>query len=266
MFSRRTIVPPHRRRLECEVLGDRLVPTTLTLSFVLPDGTVGSGSFTLPVDQVNASVERQQIPIDDLTIQVSDATLTSANSLIQTKADFYHGSLLGFFGVWEPYGADIQTVDVEDTALQLTRNVPNPGTGEVAAVAIKPAQVIADFANITTGRAYQMRVLVYADSPTGNTITTDFTVTVNANNTPSDIRDAVNSALTQAGCFANSIGGTRLGIGGTTDKPASMVEIELLSRTPDGRLVVDNTLGGPSYVTDVDGVQLFVNGVLQNPR
>lgn len=241
------------------------MPTTITLSFTLPSGTVGSGSFTFPTDDIDASQSEQYIPINDLTIQLSDATLTSSNSVIQTTANFHNGSLLGVVGAWVPYGADIQTVDLEDSALQVNRNVPNPGTSEVAGVNFGPRSLIIDFNTATFGQAYKIDIGIMKQDGNGETGADAITINVAATSTRDDIRALVKAALTGLGYGVDESAGGRLVI---KEKDASQVmtsvRFTLYTGTVGGVPIPDNTLRGPTYDGDVGGVKLWINGGVQN--
>lgn len=88
--------PTMRTRLACEQLDDRCVPSvTQTFTFTLPNGDVGGGSFTLPVEQVDSSLGSQQITIGDLTVTLDGETFNGTDFDGGATADFVNGAFQG---------------------------------------------------------------------------------------------------------------------------------------------------------------------------
>ena len=193
-------------------------------TFTLPDGTVGAISFTTPYDSINQSQSSQTLPLTALNLNIAGKNYTygTANFTTAPTIQFSYGDQVGInFAINTP-GSPYLSVAVAN-AVATVQNVSN-GQFVTAPVADTTAEIVLDFSTLTMNNKVAQDVTITVKA--GNT-TAMVTVSVEPGSTATDVRDAIQRALTAKGISAISSGTTKLIIQGTTGpNPSELTTVD----------------------------------------
>jgi hypothetical protein len=228
--------------------GSYLAPLALDgaetqLTLTLPDGTVGTVSFTIPWTSVDPTQSSQGVAPTTFNVNIAgqNYTLGSATFTNGPMLGFSHGDLMGLsFAVTTPNSPYLSVSFSGPLAngianVQIAPNqfvvAPTKDTG--------PASITLDFANVpipaTGTKIYTLKVR------TQDSKEVDANVEIAAGATAAQLRDLFSSTLDGLGIVAKDSGATGLNIRGSATSPLKSIEPvfgtvsaapKLIGRTP----------------------------------
>jgi hypothetical protein len=221
-------------------------------------------SYDVPWDAINPTLANQTVSLSNFALNIAGQNLIPATATFTTSptAQFEYGEFVGLtFAINTAAIAGFPYTAVSAAGSTVTASrvgLPALTTNIVVADNF----ITMDFAQVTTGKAYLLKVEVMA----GPQRTSSFTVVVGAGASAEEIRTMVLNGLKSDGFDVTAVGTTKLSIGGAGGKLLIGGSFDLGNMNAQGQFVRDQTLTGPKLTSVIGGVNVFVNGVQQQLR
>jgi hypothetical protein len=252
-------------RLGCEQLPDRINPAHVTFSS--SSFPITGGQFDYDDTLLDATLSSQTVPFSNFGF-IIDTTDPNTGQIIHNQytadttpeAEFEYGAFHSVHieaSTSDPtmphFGIDLDH-GITDTATVYNSFTGTTSTYNVILV-LPQKQLVIDFASMTTGKAYQIKVVSWNKT----TPTRLLDVQVGQAATAEDIASAVAADLQGAG-YSVTQDGTKLTIKAQNNTNFTQLHLTAFNIDPVTKQpVTDNTIKGPTFVSANGGVKLYYN-------
>ena len=235
---------------------------TTQAAFAFSNGTAGALSYTIPFEDVDASLASQSLAVSGFNLNIAGLNLAQGSASFTTPptAEFEFGVFQGLtFTINTSTTPNFALTSISMSGMNITAIVTGSGQQLQSNVVAAQTALVLDFSQVTTGKAY---VIHFSLKKADGTLLETADITISADATRAQIVDAILTAFDGNQTFTVTADGNEVKI--VAAPGSGWDKLDYKTFTIPGQ--VENTVKAPKFVYSVGLIGYYFNGTSQLPK